>query len=134
MNWKKTRVVLNVWSDGDFRVTENPEAEADERFRLDTFTGAESEFFASLKQAQHAAALRNELELVRADNQRLRIELDECRQADAFERSAGRPAVAASEPDLDEPLDMNEPLNEFDGRGIPTVAAPQFAGHDHSPF
>ena len=30
MNWKKTRITLNVWQDGNFRITENPEADADE--------------------------------------------------------------------------------------------------------
>ena len=39
MNWKKTRIVLNTWQEGDYRITENPEANADERFRLDVFGG-----------------------------------------------------------------------------------------------
>ena len=106
MNWKKTRITLNVWHDGDFKIVENPEEPADNRFRLDSLGEPDvgPEFFGSLKQAQNTAALRNELELVRADNQQLRMELDERRQADAFQRIA---------------LAQKSPKD--DGRGIPTA-------------
>ena len=103
MNWKKTRITLTLWQYGDFKIVENPEEEPSNRFRLDALAEPDvaPEFFTTLKQAQQTATLRNELALVRADNQRLRRELDERRQADAFERSA------ASSRD--------------DGRGIPTA-------------
>src|ERR1017187_6492228 len=85
MQWKKSRITLNVWQDGDFKIVENPEANADERFRLDSFSAAsEPEFFANLKSAQHAAAMRHELELTRAENARLRQELEMAKQAAAF--------------------------------------------------
>jgi hypothetical protein len=106
MNWKKTRITLNVWQGADFKIVENPEEPADSRFRLEALVEPDvgPEFFSSLKQAQNTAALRNELELVRADNQQLRMELDERRQADAFDRIA---------------LAQKSPKD--DGRGIPTA-------------
>jgi hypothetical protein len=89
MNWKKTRLTLNVWQDADFKIVENPEESLERRYRLDVF-GQEfpegPEFFASLDAAKRAAATLHQLALMKAENERLRIELDERRQADAFER------------------------------------------------
>src|SRR4051794_31647705 len=77
MEWKKSRIVLIVWQANDYRITENPEAATDHRFRLDQFSeDFEFEFYGTLKQAQAAASLRNELNLLRSDNARLRTELD----------------------------------------------------------
>lgn len=80
MQWTRTRIVLNVWSaSDDFRIIEDPQESPERRFRLEAFSqdAVDPEFFASLKQAQGAAALRNELELLRQDNLRLRAELDQ---------------------------------------------------------
>ena len=125
MQWKRTRVTLNVWQDADFKITENPEADADERFRLDVF-GADGEipepqFFAGLDAAKRAAAPLNELALLRIDNERLRMELNERRQADAFGRSpASSPAAVAIASKLVEVMDRN-------GRGVPAITGPVLA-------
>jgi hypothetical protein len=107
MQWKKTRIVMNSWQDGDYRILENPEEALETRFRLDSFANPneDAEFFPTLKAAQHAATLRNELDLLRQDNLRLRAELDQ--------RNGVWPT--------DESGDLREPARDYDnGRGIPT--------------
>lgn len=83
MTWTKSR--LTIWESAGFRITED--AAADRPYRLDS-PGAAPEFFADLEQAKAVAALRNDLELFKLDNERLRAELDERRQGDSFERGA----------------------------------------------
>ena len=137
MEWKKTRIVMNAWACGDFKIVENPEAAAPQRFKLESFSDldAEPEFFGSLKQAQTAAALRNELDLAHQEIQRLRHERDMDKQADAFERSQRpieTPLVAAIAAELIEAMPQD------DGRGIPgrngTANGYHDAGPDESPF
>jgi hypothetical protein len=126
MNWKKSRITMNVWQDADFKITENPEANAEERFRLDVFgSGADPEFFSTIDTAKRAATTLNELAVVKADNERLRAELDERRQADAFGRGAApaqSPAVAKIAAELVETMAAHD-----DGRGIPDADADELA-------
>ena len=123
MQWKRTRVTLNVWQDTDFKITENPEADNDERFRLDVF-GADGEipepqFFAGLEAAKRAAATLNELALLKMDNERLRMELDNRRQADAF----GRNTPASVNSPAAEPVEVMD----RNGRGVPAITGPVLA-------
>jgi hypothetical protein len=93
MIWKKTRISTVRHESGDFRITEDVEIHGTP-FRLESFAdGADPEYFPSLDAAKRAAATLNELALLKADNERLRAELDERRQADAFASSARRTAV-----------------------------------------
>ena len=123
MNWKKSRIVMTTWQDGDYRITENPGEAAETRFRLDSFgDGADPEFFTSLDQAKRAAATLNELAVVKADNERLRIELSERRQADASgwcAAAAQSPAVAKIAAELVETMAALD-----DGRGITDADEP----------
>ena len=127
MNWKKSRIVMTTWTDVDFRITENPEEAAETRFRLDTFADpdADPEFFGTLKQAQIAAATRAELAASKDEIARLRAELDERRQADAFGRGAAAaqsPAVAKIAAELVETMAAHD-----DWRGIPDADADELA-------
>ena len=115
MQWKKTRLVVNVWQAGMYRITEDPEESPEQRFRLESYgDSADKELFATLKQAQHAAEVRNELAVVREDNERLRRELDERRQADAFEKSRKGHGNHGTKPTI-----IQEEKDD-DGRDIPT--------------
>ena len=89
MEWKKTRISTTRWDAGnDYRITQDVEAAGDQ-FRLEAFGNpdGEVEYFATLEQAKAAAKRLNELSLTKQDNDRLRRELDELRQANAFGRA-----------------------------------------------
>ena len=90
MEWRKTRISTTRWDAGsDYRITQDVECAGDQ-FRLESFAApdGEVEYFATLEQAKAAANRLNDLAWARADNERLRRELDELRQANAFGRGA----------------------------------------------
>jgi hypothetical protein len=142
---------MTTWQDGDYRITENPEEAAQTRFRLDSFgEGADPEFFASLDQAKRAATTRAELATSKDEIARLRAELDQCRQADAFGRDApaASPAVAKLAAELVEIMAANDAEHdeedpqpdmhdhaayEADGRGIPRARAGTINLHEAGP-
>ncbi len=86
VNWTKTKIWR--WTAGAYRITDDPGPDTDAHpFRLETFadpvgkcfTLGDPQNFGSLDEAKAAAALKNELALARADNERLRAELAEAR-------------------------------------------------------
>jgi hypothetical protein len=119
MQWKKTRITINIWTEGCFKITEDNEQPPESRFRLDCFDGSDSpEYFSTLKSAQHAAALRNELAITREEVERLRAELSNRKQGDQFERTAEKkPAVAIARSGQI----LTDYSKQDDGRGIPKV-------------
>ena len=122
MIWKKTRISTVRHESGDFRITEDVEIHGTP-FCLESFTdGADPEYFPSLDAAKRAAATRAELAASKDEIARLRAELDERRQADAFGRGAAAaqsPAVAKIAAELGETMAAHD-----DGRGIPDVDEP----------
>jgi hypothetical protein len=92
MTWTKRRITMIQWHAGDFTITETAD-DTDRPYRLDS-SGASSQCFSTLDEAKIVAALQNELALFKADNAQLRADLDERRQADAFERQAAQAATA----------------------------------------
>lgn len=135
MNWKKTRLSITRWESNGYRITEDAEIHGNP-FKLealgDEFAN-EPEYFPSLKAAQSAASLKNELNVVKQENARLRDELNMNRQAEAFERTAARqpapvetPAVAAIAADLVKAMDRPPP--ERNG------TAPHLADDSEYPF
>jgi len=123
MQWKKTRITMNTWQDGDFKITENPEADGNERFRLDTFGNdgdITPEYFGSLDAAKRAASILNEVALLKESNADLRRQLDERRQAEQFGRTP---------PAIPHRAQCDPEAPEDDGRGIPSpVPALAIAG------
>src|ERR1022692_3574061 len=129
MIWKKTRISTVRHESGNFRITEDVKIHGTP-FRLESFAdpGADSEYFPTLDQAKRAAATRAELAASKDEIARLRAELDERRQADAFGRGAApaqTPAAGKIVAELVETMAAHS-----DGRGIPDVDADDFARQD----
>lgn len=103
MEWKRTKLVIHVWDSVGFRVTELHEGP--KRYKLESRRDPDSpaEFYSTLDEAKGAADLKNRLALLDEDNARLRRELDELRQGNAFERQAAEAKGAA------EPIEEVEP-------------------------
>jgi hypothetical protein len=121
MIWKKTRITTNRYESGDYRITEDVEIHGTP-FRLESFAdGADPEYFPSLDAAKRAAATRAELAASKDEIARLRAELDERRQADAF----GHGAAAAQSPAVAKAAELVETIAAHDdGRGIPDADEP----------
>jgi hypothetical protein len=122
MIWKKTRISTVRHESGNFRITEDVEIHGTP-FRLESFAdGADPEYFPSLDAAKRAAATRAELAANKDEIARLRAELDERRQSDAFGRGAApaqTPAGGKIAPELVETMAAHD-----NGRGIPDVDEP----------
>ena len=120
MPWKRTRITLNTWQDGDFKITERPDAADRERFALECVADpdAPAEGYPTLDLATRVAQLRNELAVLREENIDLRRQLAECKQADTFERNA-RATRPADETVLEHASYATE------GRDIPAGARPE---------
>ena len=126
MIWKKTRISTVRHESGNFRITEDVEIHGTP-FRLESFAdpGADSEYFPTLDQAKRAAATRAELAASKDEIARLRAELDERRQADAFGRGAAPAQTRAGgkiAPELVETMAAHD-----DGRGILDAEADDLA-------
>lgn len=133
MEWKKSK--LTRWTCGDFIITELSHGDDGRPYQLDGPADDRTEFFRTLREAQRSAELRNELTLLQADNARLRMELDERRQAEAFERQAAQASNRGHDgfDDLDQMIEERqaaeaaeaaldaEEFPEDDGRGIPVM-------------
>ena len=107
MNWKKTRLSISRWETTGFRITETTELDG-RPFTMEYLNeeGQEPMAFSTLKEAQDSAQLHNELFLAREEVQRLRTELNERKQAEAYGRREER-------------LPLPEDFPEDDGRGVP---------------
>jgi len=124
MQWTKTRISLSRWEAGGFRITETMELTG-VPFTLESFHEPDQEplTFGSLKQAQEHAKLLNNLAMVNEENARLKLELEERRQADHFERSQMEAELREHHVEHDTDLELKDDNTQLDcgpdGRGAP---------------
>lgn len=77
MEWKKRKVVINIWESCGFKIVEDVDGE-DRPFRLES-PFADPEWFGNIEMAKSTAKLQNELALVKEANEQLRAELAQAR-------------------------------------------------------
>jgi hypothetical protein len=116
MQWSRSKITRWKSTTG-FMIVECPEQPQGRGYRLETRNPDDLPIYLStLDAAKTHAAMLNELQLLREHNEQLRAELDERRQAEAFERDAIAEQARREGHWSDE---------EDDGRGIPPIERPE---------
>jgi hypothetical protein len=132
MQWKKIKIVINGYEAPGFRILERPEEES-APFHLELLLDPDApiQTFSTLKEAQGAASLINEVELLREQNERLQAELNNLRAGDSFVKTLQRanankaaeaetpkpvPVEKPSEKPVEKPVEVETPIAEDESR------------------